>query len=400
MPEYQYRARDTQGVAHAGTIQAPTKSLAASQLKDRGWIVLAVEAAASSTRVPELRLLDRMRPRSLSVELSLQQLAMMIRSGMTLLAAIDALVQQTPQRSLANVWQRIGLAIQRGKSFSQALRQQDCFPEFVSRLVEVGERTGNLDAVLVRGTTTMKARRNTRDAVISATIYPALVIVLAIAVTIYMVVYLIPRLETYLQSLGKQMPPMTQGLINASYWFRDHWLAVIVILFFVGLAAIATYCTREGRLWFDRNLLKLPVLGQLVRLSQTSTFARSLSMMLKSGITLTDGLGTVEQILGNRYLRSTVHAAREKVIRGQNLVDALHQRQAFTPMLGQMVAVGSQSGELGSVLDEVAELHEAQFQSLVRRINALLTPALTLLIGGIVGYVYIAFFMALVAAGS
>ncbi len=193
---------------------------------------------------------------------------------------------------------------------------------------------------------------------------------------------------------------MTQGLINASYWFRDHWLAVIVILFFVGLAAIATYCTREGRLWFDRNLLKLPVLGQLVRLSQTSTFARSLSMMLKSGITLTDGLGTVEQILGNRYLRSTVHAAREKVIRGQNLVDALHQRQAFTPMLGQMVAVGSQSGELGSVLDEVAELHEAQFQSLVRRINALLTPALTLLIGGIVGYVYIAFFMALVAAGS
>ena len=280
------------------------------------------------------------------------------------------------------------------------MQMHGCFPGFVVRLVQVGEQTGNLEAVLSRAASTMRDRRHSREAFVSATIYPALILILSVFVTMYMVVYLIPRLEIYLQSLGKQMPAMTQGLIDASYWLRHNHLLVLLGFVVASTSGALIYLSREGRLWVDRNLLLVPIIGRLIQLGETATLSRSLSMMLKSGITLTEGLGAVENILGNRFLRRTVSTAREKVIRGSNLVDALKQKKSFTPLLGQMVAVGEQSGELSAVLNEVAELHESQFRSLVKRMNAILTPALTIVIGGVVGYVYIAFFMALVAAGS
>ena len=125
-----------------------------------------------------------------------------------------------------------------------------------------------------------------------------------------------------------------------------------------------------------------------------------LSVMLGSGITLIDGLGTVEKLLYNRFTAKTVNDARNRIIQGGNFADAIDEGNAFSPMLRKMIAVGQQSGDLQGVLEEVADFHEDQFQASIRRMNAVLTPALTIGVGVIVGYVYIAFFVALLAAGS
>ncbi len=147
--------------------------------------------------------------------------------------------------------------------------------------------------------------------------------------------------------------------------------------------------TDEFRLWeHSSNCVK------------TSTFARSLSVMLESGITLIDGLGTVEKLLYNRFTAKTVNNARASIIQGGNFADAIDIGNAFAPMLKKMVSVGQQSGDLKGVLEEVAEFHEAQFHTSIKRLNSILTPLLTIGIGGVVGYVYISFFVALLAAGQ
>jgi type IV pilus assembly protein PilC len=401
MPEFQFTARDSTGIARNGAMTAPSRRSVASRLRERGWIVLSVDqAGAADAPAARETLVSQLPTRSFHVEVTLQQLAMMLRSGMTLLESISAVAAQSPRRRLAGMWQEVNQDIQRGSGFAEALARHRGIPSFVVRLVEVGERTGNLAVVLARAADTMKHRRMTRESFVSATIYPVLVVLLSIFVTGYMVIYLIPRLETYLTSLGRDMPAMTQSLIDGSLWLRSSYHLLLAGLLVAAAAVCALYTSRESRQTIDRLLLRLPVLGYLMRLGETSTFARGLGMMLKSGITVTDAILAVENTLGNFHLRRAVRIAREKLIRGHNLVDALGQKQSFTPLLQQMLAVGEKSGDLAGVLDEVAAMSDQQYAAAVKRLHAVVTPALTLGIGGIVGYVYIAFFMALVAAGS
>jgi len=401
MPDFQYTARDRQGVAQSGAITAPSRSAAATQLRERGWIVLKV-ANVQQTRSSSSgdSVFGNLPPRSVHVEVSLHQLAMMLRSGMTLLASIKAVAEQAPRRSLGRVWQSISQELQRGQGLAETMEQHHCFPTFAVRLVQVGERTGSLATVLARAADTMKRRRTTQESFVSTIIYPVLVLLLSLFVTGYMIIYLIPRLETYLTSLGRQLPAITQSLIDGSFWLRDHYMTLVISLLVVIAGFMVTYASQEGRTLFDRILLRIPWLGGLMRLGETATFSRGLSMMLKSGITVTDGMLAVEKTLSNYHLRDAVGTGREKLIRGSSLVDSLNQTNTFTPLLNQMISVGEKSGDLATVLDEVALMSDQQFAASVKRLNAIVTPAMTLGIGAVVGYVYIAFFMALVAAGS
>jgi type IV pilus assembly protein PilC len=401
MAEFQYKARDANGSARSGVVDATNRSAAASQLRSRGLIVIGVDQVVKQSK-PKLGLglSNYLPPRVVDVELSLQQLSMMVKGGMPLLSALTSLVEQAPRKSLSKIWETIVKRIQSGESLSIAMGKQKCFPDFVVQLVKVGERTGELPPVLERAVTTMRNRRRGIQEVSSALIYPLLVVLVAIGVTIYMIVYLIPRLEVYLQSLGKNMPQMTQNLVNTSTWLRQYYAVVGIVVCGLFVFALVAYRSKEGRMWLDRVALRIPIIGKLFKLNETSTFARSLSVMLGSGITLIDGLGTVEKLLYNRFTAKTVNNTRATIIQGGNFADAIDEGNAFSPMLKRMVAVGQQSGDLKGVLEEVADFHEDQLQSAIRRLNAIITPALTIGVGGIVGYVYIAFFVALLAAGN
>ncbi len=151
---------------------------------------------------------------------------------------------------------------------------------------------------------------------------------------------------------------------------------------------------------FDQRLLRVPVIGNLMRLAGTASFARALGILLRSGITLLEGLRTVEELLANRYLASRVTAARQAVIQGGALSDLLTTDHAFTPMLARMVAIGESAGTLDEVLDEVAKFHETQLQAAIRQLSVIVEPLIIVVVGAIVGFVYIAFFMALFSAGG
>ncbi len=399
MASFNYKAKDALGDTKTGVIEAPSRNSATSQLRERGWTVVGVESA-NLTAANQPKALIRFGVKSVHVETSLQQLSLMLRSGMTLLSSLQSLITQATSTAMAETWLEVSQRVQSGHPLSDAMSTKRCFPDFVVRLVGVGENTGNLEAVLTRASTTMREKRTAREEFWSATIYPILILLLSIFVTAYMVIYLIPKLEVYLQSLGKQMPVMTQNLMDGSAWLRDNIASIAIIVLAIGVFCTIVYSSKDGRKFIDFALLKTPIFGRLLRLSETASFARTLSMMLRSGITLTDALGTSKNLVRNRHLAGIVENARERIIQGSNLIEALDEKNGFTPMLRQMVSVGQQAGELETVLSEVAQLHDSQAKIIIKRLNSMFTPAVTFVIGGVVGYVYVAFFVALFAAGA
>jgi type IV pilus assembly protein PilC len=226
------------------------------------------------------------------------------------------------------------------------------------------------------------------------------VLVAAIGVSAFMIVGVIPKLQVFLTAMGRKLPPMTQLLIDISSAIQSHGLQLTLGLMAAIAALILVYLWPAGRLFLDRLLLRLPIVGRLLRLAATVLFARSLGVLIGSGITLVEGLRTVEQLLRNRYLSSQVAAARNAILRGGSLAAPLAARDAFMPMLSCMVAVGETAGTLDDVLEEVARFHESQLQSAIRQFSAIIEPAIVVVVGGIVGFVYISFFMALFAVAG
>lgn len=403
MPRFTFTARDASGRSQQGTLDAASPSAAVDALRRRGWIVLQVRPEATPSRDVGADLLMRIgwKPvRSVDVELSLQQLAVMLRGGLTLLDALTTLARQAERRSVRQVWRTVADALQEGASLGEAMQRHRCFSPMVVQLVRVGEQTGQLETVLVQAADALEQRRGLRATLVSALLYPAVVLVAAFGVTAFMILSVVPKLQIFLKALGKKLPPMTQVLIDISDFCRTSWPQMLTGLLTFVAAAVALYAWPGGRLWVDRMLLRLPLLGRVLRIAATVTFARGLGLLLESGITLLESLRTVERLHRNRHLANCVARARETVLHGGNLAEPLGAHHAFMPLLSCMVAVGESAGTLDDVLSEVAKFHQAQLQVTIRRLSSLLEPAITVVVGGVVGYVYISFFVAMFAAGS
>ncbi len=406
MPVFTFEARNGAGQRQEGTQDAPSAADLVNSLRQRGWLVLSVQPASDSIQAISwgdmLNPLAWLPPRSLDVEWSLQQMSVMLRSGLTLLATLKTIAEYAQRPAMRKVWNNVADRIQQGSTLADAMADHRCFSFMVLQMIRVGELTGTLDQVVYRAAETMERRRLLRTQVFTALTYPAIVLVAAIGVSIFMIVGVIPKLRVFLEALGRKLPPMTQNLLDLSAFFRSYGIHILIGIFTLTIFLIALYLWPPGRLKIDRFLLWVPILGSMLRLGATVQFAHGLSVMLQSGITLVEGLQTVEKMHGNRFLAGLVAEAREAILRGSSLAAPLAVPRAFMPMLSRMVAVGESAGTLQEVLMEVARFHESQLQSTIRRFSTLIEPAIVVVVGGIVGYVYIAFFVAMfsVAGGA
>jgi type IV pilus assembly protein PilC len=319
---------------------------------------------------------------------------------LTLLNALTAVAEQAQRPKMGRIWSDVARRIQEGTSLADALGQHRRFSPMLVQLVRVGEETGELEPVLTRAANILEHRRQMLASLLTALAYPAIVLVAAIGVTAFMALNLIPKLERFLSTIGRRLPAMTQLLLDISQEVRIYTPHALLGLAAASAALVALYLWPPGRLWIDRILLRIPLVGALFRLAGTVSFASGLSALLHSGITLLEGLRTVERLQQNRYLARQVAVARDAVMRGDNLAPPLATKHAFMPMLSRMVAVGESAGTLDEVLEEVARFYEAQLQSTIRRFSVIVEPAIIVIVGGIVGFVYISFFMALFAAGG
>jgi type II secretory pathway component PulF len=404
MKTYEYIAQDAANQIVRGRLQAEHPGEIRARLQARGIRLLTVEQ--SNWGMLELRWeqagsLLRKRPlRGVEVELFLQQLAVMLGSGLELTAALRDLEQHSTSARLRATCRNLLTQVQAGDSFAESIANSKRFPPIVQQLVGVGEQTGELPITLERAAEFLERRRATLGGIRSALSYPIFVAVSAFTVAIYLVVSAIPKLSLFLNTMGRDLPAMTQSLVDLSDFVRQYGV-VLSVSSVASLVAIGLlYCWAPGRYRIDRLILRIPILGSLAQVAETQQFASTLALMLRSGVRLPEALEAGAKLHSNHYLAEQVRQMVRRVVAGQALADSIGTDRGFAPLLPNMAAVGERTGDLPKCLEHVALFYNKDLDRRLKKFVGLLEPAIIVFVGGIVGYVYIAFFMALISAGG
>jgi type IV pilus assembly protein PilC len=302
---------------------------------------------------------------------------------------------------MARLWRHVADRIEAGSTFAEALAAHPRrFPPLTHHLIKSGEHSGTLGEAMLRAADHIERRRMLRATLVQALFYPSIVITLTIAVSAFMVLQVIPALETFLQGFHRRMPPLTAALLGFSHWLRLYLPMVLAAIFGVLILIALMNRMDAARLFFDRLLSRVPFVGRARALATTAEFARTISVLLASGIDLVSALRLSEGVLGRPLARQAVAATREAILSGHTFSEGLAGSHAFLPMLARMSTVGEQSGELDQVLRDVADFHETELKDLIRRASVLVEPVITILVGTVVGIVYTAFFLAMFAVAG
>jgi type IV pilus assembly protein PilC len=403
MAHFEYVARAPDGAVERGRGESLSESALLNQLRERGLLVFEIrphedEPVGSDALAGLARLFP---PRRIDVEIELRQLAFLLRSGVPLLASLRACARQSTRRSMGEVWLDVARGVQGGATLTDSLARHRCFPRIVLGLVGVGEQTGELDTVLERAAEALERQRERASAVVTSMTYPTIVLVLATGTVAYLTLGLMPKLSGFLTGIGRQLPGPTRLLIDISAFVQTNLAAILAAVLTLLVFALVVWFSPLRRSLADPMLLRVPLVSSVLRLSNTASFAHDLSLMLASGLRLTSALRTVATVMTNHRFHAAVDRARERVLAGAPFSDALAAESGtFGPLVVSAVAVGESSGTLDTVLAHAAEFHDKRLRALIQRLGAIVEPVIVIVIGGIVGFVYVAFFMAIYAVAG
>ncbi|MCG3117792.1 MAG: type II secretion system F family protein [Candidatus Manganitrophus sp. SA1] len=325
----------------------------------------------------------------------LQQAALMLRSGLTLLQCLEETIKTTSKPRFAAALARMSRAIQAGKSFSQSMAEEGgAFPPIVIKLIESAEASGEMDVVLDQLAVYLDRKAQVRANLLTSLTYPSVVLLVTIGVVTFLVVKVIPRFARFFATRQVTLPWSTQFLLDLAGFVNRYGLFIVAGLLLVFSSGVAAYMNPRGRPILDRGLLMLPIVGKLLKAGAMVHFGRTLSILLRSGVTLLESLQIVQGIIGNRAMAGCIERAAEQILGGRDLAAGL-RHPVIPPLVPQVVAVGERTGALVHVLEELGQFYDRQLQSLTKQMSALIEPVLIIIIGGIVGFVYFAFFQAL-----
>jgi general secretion pathway protein F len=257
-------------------------------------------------------------------------------------------------------------------------------------MVRAGEESGTLEAVLARLADYSESQARLLRTVQSALTYPAIMIVVSLAILVFLLTYVVPQVTKIFTETGRPLPLATRILLSCSSFCADYWWSMLLVLAVGGLIIVRFTRTPKGREWYDRLLLRLPWMGRLVQRLNVARFARTLSTLLASGVPILTALGIVTHLLRNSLLRRAVEDARTGIQEGESLATPLRRCGLFPALLTQMVAVGERSGELEGMLARAADVYDEEVAVALSRLTSLLEPLTILLMGGIILFIVLA----------
>ena len=419
MPIYEYVAFADGGATTKGVVDADTEKDARQKLRRQKLLVTKLTETRGGKRVRGKKgarrpgLLARAAearaasqgPGARETEIVLgitRQLATLLGSGIALAEALSAVVDQAEQKRVETMLRQIREGIQQGNSLADALAQHPAwFTELYVNMVSAGQAAGNLDIVLSRLADYMQAQRALRRKVVGALTYPAMMIVIGMIVVTILMAKVVPEITAMLIEQGKALPPATQVLISISNVVQDWWWAIIGMIGVVSFAFERVYRTSDkGQLAIDRSLLKIPVLGELLRKAAVGRFTRTLSTLLQSGVPVIQSLDITRKVVGNRVIGDATEHISQRVVEGTDISGPLKASGAFPSVVGYMVAVGEQSGELEQMLDRIAIAYDEEIDVVTERLTALLEPVMIVLLAGVVGYIVYAIVQPILEIGQ
>jgi type IV pilus assembly protein PilC len=391
---YTYRVRDRAGKLLEGSLEADSTTLVANKLRQMGYVPIAIDKKDTGGLKTEIKLPGANRIKLKDVAIFSRQFATMINSGLSLLRALYILADQTENKALAAVVNDVRQDVEKGMSLSQAMaKHPKAFNRLYISMVRAGETGGVLDGVLLRVADTIEKAVELKRKIKSAMTYPVVVFGLVLMIVTAMLIFVVPMFKNLYGELGGTLPFPTRMLIGVSTIFTK-FFPVVVVLIVAGTFGFKKWIQGEsGRAKFDVIKLRMPIFGKLVHKTALTRFARTLSVLLRSGVPILESLEITSETVSNSVISKAIKDTQAAVKTGESVAKPLATHPTFPPMVVQMMAVGEETGALDEMLDKVADFYDQEVEATVNALTSLLEPLLIVVMGSAVGGMVVALYM-------
>jgi type IV pilus assembly protein PilC len=392
MLTFAYQARDTAGKMISGVQEGINEENAINTLMGRGLMVLSIQQKAGSkiTRA-------KIKVSGTDLVIFTRQLATMVDAGLPLVGGLTALFEQADPKKQAGLRRVIGevsASVQDGSTFNESIaKHPQIFNRLYISMVRAGESGGMLSEVLDRLAGFLEATERLRKKVKSAMTYPVIVISIALAITTFLIVKVVPVFGSIFADFGAKLPAPTQFLIDLSDFMRSYWYMIIGVIVGVFYAIRAWVASKSGAETWDRWKLKLPVFGPLTHKVCMTRFARTFAQLLRSGVPILEVLQIVGDTSGNSVVTNALRGVSNDVEKGDQLTIALGRQTIFPPMMLRMVSAGEATGKIDTMLEKMADFWDEEIEATLSALTSLLEPLLIVVLGLIVGGIVIAMFL-------
>ena len=394
MPQFSYRARNSEGGLVEGVLNVADRSVAIRQIEQQNCIPIRVEAlsapaqgrdgkaaavaaAAQNLKIPHGQLL-----------IFTEQLGHLLKAGMTLDESLGVLEKRLKHPRVQQMTSALHQALIDGRSFSQALRDYPrIFSPLYINMVGAGEASGALPDILTRLVTHLMQEKNLRDRVQQALIYPAFLAVAGSVLIVIFITFMVPQLTNFMSETGGSLPLPTRILLGVHHFITGYWWLFILIWIGLVVGFRAFVASEEGRITWDRLRLSIPGYGRIRQHQYYAQFSRTLGTLMENGVPLLRALDLVTEIAANKYTEAKLRDVRRAVIDGANLSGALAREKLFPDLFTDMMAVGEQTGHFAQTMQTIADVYERELDRTVNIISALIPPVIIVIIAVIVGFV-------------
>ena len=397
MPRFNYIAIDHNKKRVTGTVTAENPYAARKHLRIKGIHPTAINEATSRREGKSLMSVFRKSNRGQVAEFT-KQLATMINTGIKLAEALSVLTRQVSDVRLRNTITDIRDRLVTGESFADALGDhKNYFDVIYVSMVRVGEVTGTLGNSLTAIAAFMEKRQRVESKMITAMIYPVILIAGCIVVVLFMTIKIIPVIAEQIAKTGDELPFLTKALVGFSELLTSWWVLVIIAGIIVFVWAVKSLLgTERGAFVCDKTALALPVFGPLIKQRIIARFASTLSTLLGAGLSMADSLKVVAEVTGNTIMNRAVKQARERILSGADIATPLRDSGVIDPAIAHMVAVGEKSGELETMLKTISDNLESSSDIVIERLSAAMEPLIIVAMAVIIGIIAYATLMPLI----
>ena len=383
MKSYSYVAIESDGKEKKGSVEADNVEKAEAKVRSMGLIPLEMKEQTRLREDIRSSKKKKVSPRDLSV--FCRQFVSMLRAGVTIVDALDMLIQQTENKVLAQAISETKREIGKGSTLSEAMRTQiDVFTPMLINMIEAGESSGSIDASMDRMEVQFEKTSRLNGLIIKSMIYPIVLMCVAVVILIVTVTYVIPRYMKMFEGYDFKMPALTVGLMKMSDFVIDHAVIIIAIIVAIVFGIHKWKQTDAGKEFFGKLAIKLPVFKKLNIKTYASMFSRTLSTLLLAGIPMMDALDNVAKTMKNVLYREELLRAKDEVSKGIPLSEPLKRGGMFPPMVVHMLSIGEETGEIEAMLDKLADYYDEEVEMSTQTILAFMEPVIIIFMAVIV----------------
>lgn len=395
MSTFAYVGRNRQGAVKKGELTAKTRDEAVEQLRKQQVVVTSLEEKSGMGGKFKLNIGGGLTDKDLVV--FTRQFGTMINAGLPLIQCLDILSTQSENKVLRETVGDVKNSVEAGSTFSDALkRHPKVFDDLYVNMIHAGEVGGLLDTILTRLAKHIEKAMKLKGQIKSAMVYPTAIVGVAVVIISVLMVWVIPvfaQMFTEMSGGKVGLPGPTQIVINISNFFQSYWYAMFGVVVGVIIAIKRYYATVNGRVVIDRLLLKMPIVGDLIRKASVAKFTRTLGTLITSGVPLLEGLSICAKTSGNKVIEEALMNARVSISGGKTISEPLAKCNVFPKMVTHMIAVGESTGALDAMLGKIADFYEDEVDQAVETLTSLLEPIMMVVLGTIIGFIVIAMYL-------